>query len=384
MTATRPLPPPPPPAVVKALEEAGVPIEHYADACRACDACDEDVDPYPKGFEQDMDSEMLGGIQAFGRQVLVSTGKSDWPHDISEDQQGLPYLIQSAYEDLNKADSGSGGSGLLGKLTGKLFGGGGGGKAAAAALPGVYPSSAAPPPDVEVSSRLSILASSFISSSHSPTHHSTIILPDYKIVHEVSPSRSDAEDLAKRYLLPSVGRAGAPAQGEVSEKKMQSWPLPYHAVVLLCSHKKRDKRCHISAPLLISQFHHHLSSHGFHIDERGDGHDLTSHGPPIEDWEGTTEEKEERLRETLQEVGREGEATVGVFKVSHLGGHKFAGNVIIYFPNGSVVWYGRASPADVKLIVDRTIVHGQVIPELLRGGLGLEGKKGGERGVLEW
>lgn len=29
-------------------------------------------------------------------------------------------------------------------------------------------------------------------------------------------------------------------------------------------------------------------------------------------------------------------------------------------------------------------MQGKVIPELLRGGLGLEGKDGGPRGVLDW
>jgi len=77
------------------------------------------------------------------------------------------------------------------------------------------------------------------------------------------------------------------------------------------------------------------------------------------------------------------------------------------------VWYGRATPSDVGLIVrlsllcplpgpslarrtslltyrvprllqvDRTIMQGKVVPELLRGGMGLEGKDG-ERGVLDW
>lgn len=30
------------------------------------------------------------------------------------------------------------------------------------------------------------------------------------------------------------------------------------------------------------------------------------------------------------------------------------GNVIIYFPNGSSIWYGRATPADVAAIVCRS------------------------------
>lgn len=66
-----------------------------------------------------------------------------------------------------------------------------------------------------------------------------------------------------------------------------------------------------------------------------------------------------------------------------LGRYATQGNVIIYFPNGSFVFYGRVSPADVGVIVDRTIVEGKVIPEFLRGGMGLAGKEG-RKGVLEW
>jgi hypothetical protein len=35
-------------------------------------------------------------------------------------------------------------------------------------------------------------------------------------------------------------------------------------------------------------------------------------------------------------------------KVSHVGGHKFAGNVIVYSPSGTGVWYGRVFPEKVS------------------------------------
>lgn len=81
------------------------------------------------------------------------------------------------------------------------------------------------------------------------------------------------------------------------------------------SHKRRDKRCHQAAPLLLAQFHHHLEANDLEIDERGD--DITDDGPPIEEWDATTRSK--RLRESLQGV-RQGGGRVGVFKVSHVGG----------------------------------------------------------------
>ncbi|TNY23737.1 cytochrome P450 oxidoreductase [Rhodotorula diobovata] len=331
--------PAPPPALVEALRTARIPLESFDEACATCDSCeDPDAADYPKGFEMDLETVMLGSVQALGRQILVSTGKSDWIREVTEDGESIPGLVRAAYDETAAAGTPSEKKGLLGKIGGKLFGGDKKGEQEEG-IPGVHPSSAAPLAEGAVSSKLcasdpsasgatdthtmrlgsSILSSSFISSSHEGHRESVIVLPDYKVVHEVEASRAAADELVKSYLRPEAGRAGV---GELSGS-LRSWPLPYHCVILLCSHRKRDKRCSIAAPLLISQFHHHLEKHGFH------------------------------------------------------------GNAIIYFPNGTSVWYGRATPSDVGLIVDRTIMQGKVVPELLRGGMGLEGKDG-ERGVLDW
>lgn len=63
-----------------------------------------------------------------------------------------------------------------------------------------------------------------------------MIFPEWKIICEVPNSSAGA----KAVLDGLVGQ----------QTQLKSWTLPYRAVVLLCSHKKRDKRCHIAAPLL--------------------------------------------------------------------------------------------------------------------------------------
>jgi (2Fe-2S) ferredoxin len=50
--------------------------------------------------------------------------------------------------------------------------------------------------------------------------------------------------------------------------------------------------------------------------------------------------------------------------VSHVGGHKFAGNVIIY-PGGH--WYGRVQPCDAKVIVEEHLMKQRVVKERWRG-----------------
>lgn len=66
--------------------------------------------------------------------------------------------------------------------------------------------------------------------------------------------------------------------------------------------------------------------------------------------------------------------------ISHIGGHKWAGNVILYIPPswkghalaGKGVWYGRVEPGSVEGIVEKTVVGGTVIADLFRGGIDAE------------
>ena len=79
--------------------------------------------------------------------------------------------------------------------------------------------------------------------------------------------------------------------------------------------------------------------------------------------------------------------TARVGLISHIGGHKFAGNVIIYIPPGSKaadgtahalagcgIWYGRVEPKHIEGIIQETILNGKVIEDHFRGGI----KQGGE------
>lgn len=103
-------------------------------------------------------------------------------------------------------------------------------------------------------------------------------------------------------------------------------------MILICGHGGRDQRCGILGPLLEDEFKDKLLAAG------------------IEKF--------------------------SVALISHIGGHRFAGNVIVYIPPsmasplaGKGIWYGRVEPKHVEGIVNTTIVHGTVIEELLRGGI---------------
>lgn len=71
---------------------------------------------------------------------------------------------------------------------------------------------------------------------------------------------------------------------------------------------------------------------------------------------------------------------VGIFKTSHIGGHKFSGQLVIHLPNGTNIWYARVREPDCKVIVQETLLRGRIVRDLLRGGTALAGRKS----VLEW
>ena len=37
-----------------------------------------------------------------------------------------------------------------------------------------------------------------------------------------------------------------------------------------------------------------------------------------------------------------------LLKVSHVGGHKFAGNMVLYTSSGAGIWHGRVTPKEVR------------------------------------
>jgi hypothetical protein len=91
--------------------------------------------------------------------------------------------------------------------------------------------------------------------------------------------------------------------------------------------------------------------------------------PPLESFAGTPEEKARYITDELMALPAAKKALI--LRNSHMGGHKYAGNCIIYTPQGSSVWYGRVTTHEVESIVVNTILGGLVLPPLLRGGMDL-------------
>lgn len=325
------------------LQASSVPVT-MAD-CRTClDPCEEGHESYPNRFDVDKDSQMLGSIKPYRRQVVISTGKSDWDREITETKGSLPAYLLGAQNQANLPISEpSPPSPENGK----------------AVAPGVFRSSD--------STRISILNGSHLTMSDDDDQDTVLVFPDYMIVADVSRTREGAQKLWETVVDPDVERGDAIYQ----KTPFKSWVLPYSCVILLCSHKKRDNRCAIAAPKLEQAFIHSLQQNGWAADTQIECQCLM--GPALEDLRGPSIEPEEYITKQLKISSTE--KRVLILRTSHVGGHKYAGNCIIYTPQGSCVWYGRVSPHEVDSIVINTIIHGLVLPPLLRGGLNISKPK---------
>jgi hypothetical protein len=95
------------------------------------------------------------------------------------------------------------------------------------------------------------------------------------------------------------------------------------------SHKRRDKRCHIAAPLLRSALHTCLAAHSISVDETGSSlSHLDEQGLALEDSSSPSEEIESRKRAIDSVEGGDG-GEVGIFNINHLGGHRYAGVMLV-------------------------------------------------------
>lgn len=153
--------------------------------------------------------------------------------------------------------------------------------------------------------------------------------------------------------LPEPKRAELTRVPEFASKFPSAVDIHHSPVILICGHGGRDMRCGIMAPVLESEFARALGDRGFSTKHSGDNEDV---------------------------VDRENHAHIGL--ISHVGGHKYAGNVIIYIPPGMTsnplagkgIWYGRIEPRHVEGIVQETVLAGRVVTDHFRGGIGRNGE----------
>lgn len=215
---------------------------------------------------------------------------------------------------------------------------------------------------------------------------SILLLPAFTIIDNVTPA--SVSEVITTYIdnaptnttplsVSHIPRSLEPPLPTASQ--MTTRPSPHRALILLCSQKTRDARCGQSAPLLRKELERHLRPLGL-----------------------------------FRDLDDERPGGVGIYFISHVGGHKYSANMMVYrrpdafgldslerakldgdvcpMPSKALpaedeekgaaqcIWLARIRPEDCEGIVKFTVLQGKVVkPERqLRGGF----DRG--RGVFSW
>ncbi|KAI8630211.1 Sucrase/ferredoxin-like-domain-containing protein [Xylariaceae sp. FL1651] len=280
----------------------------------------------PEGLSIDHKAPLNGLIPNYAEHVLICTGEKDWSSRIEEDNSG-----DNLAADLKE---------LIGRG-------------------GVYS---------DPFHNISVLNSSFPSSiSRRPEVQSTSVylLPSFKYVPFLPRVSFDSvQALVKGYLLPEKLHPMNDGLSPIHKDRLLRKEAYQHllqgvrdvddVVVLICGHGGRDMRCGVLGPVLQAEFERQLPQAGLEVLQ----------GPVLD---------ESVYAPALSGTGGEVSSTARVGLISHVGGHKFAGNVIVYLPPtfknnaanphplaGHGVWYGRIEPKHVECLIQETIIKGNI------------------------
>lgn len=176
-----------------------------------------------------------------------------------------------------------------------------------------------------------------------------LLLPSFTFVDSVT--NNDIQELIDSFIdapqsQSQNGTKPPSTEQQFVRSRLTSRPCEYEYVILLCSHKRRDARCGITAPLIKKELERHLRPRGLYRD-----------------------------------ANDERPGGVGIFFVSHVGGHKFSANVLVYRKKEQqMIWLARVKPEHCEGVVNYTLLQGKVVhPETqLRGGFDRQ------RGLTSW
>ncbi|CAL3971990.1 unnamed protein product [Diplocarpon coronariae] len=295
----------------------------------------------PAGLPIDHSKSLNGTMAPYAEQVLICTGKGDWLSKIEEESSG-----DNLAADIKE---------LIGRG-------------------GMYS---------DPYHNVAITNGSFPSSIPSRTTVQTTsayLFPSFKYVPFLPRvSFESVQALVKGYLLPKklhpMHDGLSPIHRDCLMREEDQGRSLYgvqdvkDVMVLICGHGGRDMRCGVLGPVLREGFEKQLEKQNMLV------------------LKGSVEVGDGSERVRVEEKGQTAGSVARVGLISHIGGHKFAGNVILYVPPGMKaadgqphklagcgIWYGRVEPKHVEGIIRETILGGKVIEDLFRGGI----RQGGE------
>ncbi|KAL2838769.1 Sucrase/ferredoxin-like-domain-containing protein [Aspergillus pseudodeflectus] len=272
------------------------PKEDGIDCKKDCANC---TIEFPAKVKIETSLPFYGHIKQFHTHVLVATGKSDWKEKVENE----PGSLMEAIHDSSGSKHG----------------------------------------------RMMVSASNLRSpqTEDGSTGNGTtvLLLPSFTFIDSVN--TSDVTDLITNFIdAPLSNPSASKTLTPPANSRLKPRPCEYDYVVLLCSHKRRDARCGITAPLIKRELERHL-----------------------------------RPKSLYRDADDERPGGVGIFFVSHVGGHKFSANVLVYRKKEQqMIWLARVRPEHCEGIVNYTLLQGKVVhPESqLRGGFDRA------RGLTSW
>ncbi|WPH00985.1 Hypothetical protein R9X50_00381900 [Acrodontium crateriforme] len=297
----------------------------------------------PPNLDIEREQNINGSMASYAEQILISTGRSDWKSRIEDEDEAV--LVKRL-------------KGLLGPK-GKY----------SDPYHNVMITNSSFPPEPTRSMEPTAGSAKEVPAQPSKTA-SAYLLPSFQYIPSISTEPSAVENFVKAFILPSELHKSHDVLSDEQKNALRRAPerqrqfsgaRPVNEVlVLICGHGGRDERCGKLGPVLQAEFEEKLKLHEFTIHQEGPETDNVPANPSIEGFSPT--------------------ARVGL--ISHIGGHKWAGNIIVYIPPncssnalaGKGIWYGRVGPEHVEGIVAKTILEGKVIKELFRGGIDQNGK----------
>jgi hypothetical protein len=234
------------------------------------------------------ETPMRGSVKPFSVHLCIATERHDWPHTIEEEDGSFAQAVGQAIQGMSK--------------------------------------------------KLESVQRVVLSNTSLPVPHRSKTYTGYD-VYVLSQAwcklsnvqKTDAEAILREFGLRQP-RLRNPPDYEVA-------PLRFRAVVLVCSHSRRDARCGKTAPILLDALEEGLRDRDLFYD--------------------------------AEESSENGKVLVST--VSHIGGHRYAGNVLVYrkTDQGKVesLWLGRIMPNDIPWVIEHTIMHGRVKRAAVRGGV---------------
>lgn len=276
------------------LKEIGFETSDCDQECASC------TTRFPSSMTIDNTDDIWDSAKPFGLHIVVPSDKADWKHDAIDEPGTLQYEVDkwSQTADLHY---------LEGLTRAKVS----------------------------------------VSSLSSPKFHSDeeynkgtkgdlLLLPFFVWIKEI---RAEHVGRVLDLVLPKLATARSDHSRNLPDFEFSELPNVLvepaleQAFIFLCSHKTRDKRCGITAPIMKKEMDMHLRDLGLYRD--------------------------------FGDSRRDG---VLVSFVNHIGGHKYAANVIIYLrKSGKNIWLARCNPKNAAPLIDECVVNdGRVWPEKVR------------------